>query len=207
MRGRSCVYSVDIEISSKQDSLSGGLQKRKAVWIFRRHRNLIKAGPLPAPSYLSMTPLSSLFLFFLPLQPRGSPNWDEGIAPFCNITGPYRWRRYRWSRQMLTQTLAPTSIPMAVSPFWSTPMKEDNGPHVTELLGRWDKMAYVNTNSDIMWSLGKWLILGLGKGIYKVNPEQPEVSESKEILERKSTKMGVCQRDIGAKWKSSQRPC
>lgn len=59
-------------------------------------------------------------------------------------------------------------------------------------------MASVNTNSNIMWSLGKWLILGLGKGIDKVTLEHLGVSESKEVLKRKSTVMGVCQRDTAA---------
>ena len=46
-------------------------------------------------------------------------------------------------------------------------------------------MACVNTNSIIMWSLGKWLILGLGKGIDKVNLEHLGVSEGKEVLKKK----------------------
>lgn len=47
--------------------------------------------------------------------------------------------------------------------------------------------------------LGEMTDSGAGEDI-QGEPEQLEVSESKEILERKSTKMGgACQRDIGAK--------
>lgn len=47
--------------------------------------------------------------------------------------------------------------------------------------------------------LGEVTDSGAGEGNIQGEPGERQVSESKEILERKSTMMGACQRDIGAK--------
>ena len=107
---------------SNPGSLSGGLEKREAVCVLCRHRNLSKAvcrhsnlnkAVPPAPSALWVTPLSSLSLFFSLWNLLNSSNLKPGgIAPVCNMTPQYRWQRL-WNRQMMTQILAPAFTHLA----------------------------------------------------------------------------------------------
>ena len=54
------------------------------------------------------------------------------------------------------------------------------------------------SNKSNKHRLEKWLILGLGQGIYR-SLQHFGVPESKEVL--KNTLMRMCQKDIGGNWK------
>lgn len=45
------------------------------------------------------------------------------------------------------------------------------------------------SNKKYKYSLKKWLILGLGQGIYKISLEHLVLPESKEVIKKKSRAM------------------
>ena len=67
------------------------------------------------------------------------------------------------------------------------------------------QILVANTTERTQSSLEKWQILGMGQEIHKMKLKHLVMPESKTVLKKtKSQNDGACQRDAGAKEKSSQ---